>query len=294
MAERRVFLLGRSLRHSVSAAFQNAAFAHLGLDYRYDAWEVEPDGLPAAVERLRQPDCAGANVTVPYKADAARLVDEASEDVRILGAANTIVNRDGRLEGHNTDVDGFARAMDGAGFEVRGGRAVVLGAGGAARAVVLALHRAGAAEVTVANRTLGRAETLARELNRRAGVKVRGIPWDRAPREIARAVLVVNCTPVGMRHGPDERRSPIDTALLPPGIMVCDIVANPIETTLIRDARRRGCATLGGLPMLVYQGALSFEYWTGRPAPLPVMLAAATAAMEVAATALDAGSNPVT
>lgn len=275
-----ILLLGRSLRHSISPAFQNAAFESLGLPFRYEAREVQPDGLPDALAALRTDGVAGANVTVPYKAEAAKNADLADDRVRVLEAANTLVNRDGRLEAHNTDVDGFARALADAGFDARGRRAVVLGAGGAARAVVLALHEAGVAGVVVVNRTLERAEKLARDLNRRTGVRVKPAPWDRMPRDIARADLLVNCTTVGMRHAAEEGQMPLDPALLPPAIFVCDIVANPLVTPLLAAAARRGCRTLGGLPMLVRQGALSFEYWTGRPAPIEVMFRAAEQAMQ--------------
>lgn len=277
---RRVYLLGRKVRHSVSPAFQNAAFRALDLPFVYEPLEFEPEAWGAVLERLRSPECAGANVTIPYKEDVAQAADAVDETVRVLGAANTVVQREGRLEAHNTDVGGFTASLLAEGFEPRGRRAVVLGAGGAARGVVLALHNEGIAGVVVVNRTLDRAERLARELNRRTGAPVKPAPWDRVARDLARADLIVNCTSIGMRYSETEGQSPLDPALLPPAGFVVDIVANPLETPLVLAARRRGCHAIGGLPMLVHQGALSFEYWTGQPAPIDIMMAAARAAME--------------
>lgn len=277
---RNVYLLGRKVRHSVSPVFQNAAFRALDLPIVYEPLECEPDAVAGALKRVRSPECAGANVTIPYKEDVAKAADVADETVRVLGAANTLVNRDGRIEAHNTDVGGFTAALLAEGFDPRGKRAVILGAGGAARGVVLALHNEGIAGVVVLNRTLDRAERLARELNRRTGAPVKPAPWDRVARDLARADLVVNCTSIGMRYSETEGQSPLDAALLPPAGFVVDIVANPLETPLVRAARRRGCRAIGGLPMLVHQGALSFEYWTGQPAPVDVMMAAAREAME--------------
>lgn len=272
-------IIGRTLAHSISPVFQNAAFEALGIDARYERWETEPEGLADLVASLRDPDALGANVTVPYKEDVAALVDALQGDAALTGAVNTIVRRGEQIEGHNTDVVGFQRALAGVLGDAPAGRCVVVGAGGAARGVVLALSRCGAKEIAVVNRTIERAIALCDDLARAAGIALMPLPLDEVGRALQAAQVVVNATSVGMAHGPDDGRSPIDGALLRPGMLVCDIVANPVETPLLRAAAKAGARTLGGLPMLVEQGAASFELWTGREAPRSVMYDAAERAM---------------
>jgi shikimate dehydrogenase len=230
---------------------------------------------------LRTVQALGANVTVPHKRAVMPLLDEVGEAARRTGAVNTIVVRDGRLAGYNTDIEGFVSALrEDGGLEPKGLRVAVLGAGGAARAVVWGLLGVGAAEVLVLNRTVARAQELAADLG--AG-RVHAIPLPAEPERCATLLadrdLLVHCTAIGMRHSATEGQSPLPAAAIPPGCFVVDIVANPLETPLLRDAATRGCRTLGGLPMLVRQGAASFALWTGHHAPLDVMFAAARQAM---------------
>jgi shikimate dehydrogenase len=202
-----------------------------------------------------------------------------SEDARRTGAVNTIVRRDGRLEGHNTDIIGFATALrEHGGFDAHAARALVLGAGGAARAVIDALLRDGADRIDLWNRTPERADALVGALSplRRQLHVVK----DDVGSAAAAADLIVNCTTLGMAGSPDAARSPLSEGEIPARAFVFDIVANPLETPLLARARARGCRTLGGLAMLVRQGAAAFELWTGRPAPLAVMFAAARGAMQ--------------
>lgn len=264
-----VALLGWPLGHSVSAAFQQAAFDYCGVDARYEPWETPPDALPQRVAALRALEVLGANVTIPHKEAVTEFLDEVDPEADRIGAVNTIVRREGRLLGYNTDGVGFLQPLRQAGFDPRGRRVLVVGAGGAARAVVAALLDAGAAAVVVANRTQGRAE----ELARRFGIAAAASAED-AARE---AELIVNCTPVGMAGGP--RGLPLNPRRIRPGAFVYDIVANPPQTPLLAAARSRGCRTLGGLPMLVCQGAASFRLWTGQEPPLEVMMAAARRAL---------------
>ncbi|MBI4202846.1 MAG: shikimate dehydrogenase [Chloroflexi bacterium] len=272
-------IIGYPLGHSVSPAFQQAALDYCGVDARYEAWETPPEGVPQRVQWLRSPEVLGANVTVPHKEAVLPLLEGLSETARRIGAVNTIVNRAGRLEGHNTDVAGFMRALrEEGGFDPQGKLVLILGAGGAAKAVAFGLAVAGVARMTIANRTVGRAQELAAAVE--AVPQVRAValtpealtgdpPWD----------LIVNTTTLGMAGSPGEGESPLAEAQVPPGALVYDIVYNPKVTPLLATARRAGAHTLGGLPMLVYQGAEAFRLWTGLEAPVEVMFAAARRAL---------------
>ncbi len=277
----RLGIIGFPIGHSISPQFQQAALDHLGIEATYQAWEVKPDGLAAFIEGLRSPDVLGINVTVPHKEAVIPLLDGVDEWATAAGAVNTIVNRSGSLSGRNTDGAGFLRALREAGnFEPRGRRALVLGAGGAARGVVLALAREGTAKITIANRTRDRAQRLC-HVAADNGVQAQDISLD--PGALAQAAssaeLIVNCTTLGMTHGPDEHRSLLSHDQIPSAALINDLVYNPRETLLLKEARRAGASVLGGLPMLVYQGAASLEMWTGREAPVVVMLEAAARAM---------------
>ena len=274
-------IIGYPIGHSLSPVFQQAALDACGVNAQYVAYQVAPDEVEEFVNALRQPGSLGINVTVPHKLAVMPFLDEIDDWATEAGAVNTIVNRQGRLTGHNTDGYGFLRALrEGAGFEPRGRRALILGAGGAARGVVLALAREGVGELTIANRTLERAENLA-ELTRNRGITSRSIPL--SENDLAEAAdsseLIVNCTTIGMTHGPDVELIPLPWQAIRPDVLVYDLVYNPLETRLLRDAARVGLTTLGGIEMLVYQGAASFEMWLERPAPVTVMMAAAISAV---------------
>ena len=254
---------------------------YCGIDATYEAWEVAPPEVQAFVQSLRRPDVLGINVTVPHKQAVIPYLDEVDQWATEAGAINTIVNRDGRLTGHNTDGYGFLRALrEAGGFEPQGRRVLVLGAGGAARGVVLALLREGISQLIVANRTLPRAQALV-QLATQRGVAGQAIPlgWNELALAAVHSDLIVNCTTIGMTHGPDAKGTPLLMYQIPPTALVYDLVYNPLETPLLREAARAGAGVLGGIQMLVYQGAASFEMWTGRPAPVDVMLKAAMEAM---------------
>ncbi len=275
----RLGIIGHPIGHSISPLFQQAALDAIGFDGVYHPWDVAPDGVGEFVAGLRAPGTLGINVTVPHKEAVIPFLDEVDDWASIAGAVNTIVNRDGRLTGHNTDGIGFLRALrEGADFDLRGRDVLVLGAGGSARGVVYALARAGIAQLFIANRTLERAERLA-GIAIDSGVAAEALALSDAPTAAGEVSLIVNCTSMGMVHGPDETGSPLSADHIPAATLVNDLVYNPLETPLLREAARAGAATLGGIQMLVYQGAASFEMWTGQPAPVPVMLEAATAAM---------------
>ena len=274
-------IIGYPIGHSISPLFQQAALDRLSVPRRYRAYEVHPDAVGDFIASLRSEDALGINVTVPHKEAVMPFLDDVDDWAAEAGAVNTIVNRDGRLTGYNTDGYGFLRALtDEGGLDPSGKRVLVLGAGGSARGVVQALIRAEVGRLDIANRTLARAELLA-ELAEQRSVPAGATSLDpgQLSEAAASADLIVNCTSLGMRHGPDETASPITARQIPPGCLVYDLVYNPMLTPLLQEAELAGAKTLGGIAMLVYQGAASFELWLERPAPVSAMMDAALAAM---------------
>jgi shikimate dehydrogenase len=271
----RAFLFAHPAKHSLSPVMHNAALAQLGIAARYQARDVKPEDLRAALEELRGSNVWGVNLSIPHKQMALKMVDSMSEEARAIGAINTVVHRDGKLHGLNTDAPGFMRSLEDAGVNVRGKDVVVLGAGGAARGVCWALKQAGA-NVAVWNRTPERARELAEEFKLEAF-----LTDDLLKNAIEGSSGLVNTTSVGLEN-PNE--SPIADHLLPAGgdsnsQWVCDIVYRPLETRLLRNAREHGIKTVDGLGMLVHQGALALEAWTGRDVNVEVMRQAALEAL---------------
>lgn len=259
-------VLGWPLEHTLSPTIHNAAFRRLGLDWVYLAFPVPPESLEAAVAGLRALGARGANVTMPHKETVLPFLDSLTEEAASLGAVNTIENLAGRLVGHNTDVEGFTRFLqDDAGADVQGRSALMLGAGGAARAVGRALSDLGIGSLQVAARDLTRSEGLAEVV---PGVE--GIGWERAARAAGEADVIVNCTPVGAA-GEDL----LPDAVFRPGQVVIDLLYRPPKTPLQERARAAGAEAWGGLGMLVHQAAASFRIWTGQEPPLDVMSVAA-------------------
>jgi shikimate dehydrogenase len=255
----------------------NAAFEALKMDWRYGALPVPPEGLAQAVRGLRGQGYRGANVTIPYKEAVLGLMDELSEAARGIGAVNTIVVRpDGRLVGENTDWLGFLHPLDRRGFDLRGRRVLLLGAGGAARGVDYALGQREAGEVAIWNRTPGRARELAAHLSGAFPGMTVTVGQDIGGLLGSNTSLVVNTTAAGM--WPGEEESPWPEGLAFPAEALCyDLVYRPERTRFMRQAEGGGCTTQGGLEMLVIQGALAFELWTGQKPPVEVMLPAARA-----------------
>jgi shikimate dehydrogenase len=265
-------VIGKPVRHSLSPVIFNAAFAATGLDGVFVALEVDEDAMPAALDGARALGLRGLSVTMPGKEVAAKLVDELTPDAAELGAVNSIRVDGRRLVGHNTDGPGFVDAIRlDEGFEPAGRTALVVGAGGAARAVVRALAAAGVADLAVAGRTASRAERAASL----AGSIGRCVSLDTP---IA-ADLVVNATPVGMRAGDDDGGLPFDAATLQRADLVVDLIYHPLETPLLALARERGIAATNGVGMLVHQAGHQFSSWTGQPPPLDAMRAAVATAL---------------
>jgi len=275
-----IALIGYPLGHSVSPIFQQAALDRRHMDMKYLAWEVVPEGLAGALERLRQPENLGANVTIPYKEKVLPFLDRLEGQARDIGAVNTIAKDKGALVGYNTDGQGFLQALrEEGGLEPRGYEVVLLGAGGAARALAFSLLKAKVRSLTIYNRGLEGAQKLAGDLEKvlARGQVVRALPWDDRLSGLPPCQLVVQATPLGTRG---DSASPLPARLIPRGVLAYDLVYNPPETPFLKEARKAGARALGGLPMLVYQGASSFKLWTGQDAPLEVMLQAAEKALK--------------
>jgi len=276
-----VGIIGHPLGHSVSPAMHNAAYRELGLDYEYLPFEVQPEDLPEALNGFRALHMAGFNVTIPHKERIVPLLDEVTKLARIIGAVNTVENQDGRLVGYNTDGPGFLNALtEEAGFEPKGKEAVVLGAGGAARAVAIMLAEVGAKRVTVTDVDEFKGQELAEYLGTLSKTKAtfEKIGSASLKESIAGADLLVNATPVGMH--PNVNDSPLpDKVKLNKKTVVYDLVYNPAETKLLKTAQAAGCRAVSGLGMLVQQGALAFTVLTGEEAPLETMWNAAKKAL---------------
>ena len=274
-------VIGDPIQHTLSPAMHNAALEATHLDYAYVPFRVLPQQLKAAIDGMRGLQIAGLNVTVPHKPAVLELVDELAPEARAIGAVNTVANADGRLTGHNTDAFGVLESLRrDLGLDRLPACVAVLGAGGAARAVLYAvLQRPEVERVIVANRTPERAEALAQTLDKRDAVTVTSLAA--APAALHQAELLINTTSVGMP--PQAGLSPLpDSSGLHDRMAVLDTVYSPAVTVLMRQARAAGARTVNGLGMLAYQGARSFHIWTGVWPPVQVMRLAITAQLRAA------------
>jgi len=266
---KRVVLIGHPVAHSLSGAMQQAAFDQLGIDATYELWDRPPIELADAIAELRGEDFLGANVTIPHKERVVPMVDRLTEEGQATGAVNTITREGKRLVGHNTDVAGFRVALDKlVGKQKMPRAAVVLGAGGGARAVVYGLITEGFQRIVVFNRHLHRAEGLVKHFGRTAAhMELRAMPWHESiiESELAKTKLLVNATSIGLIS--DE--SPIPAEVLHAELLVLDVIY--AKTRLLKDAAAAGAETLDGELMLLHQGAAAFTLWTGQPAPLDLM-----------------------
>jgi shikimate dehydrogenase len=275
-------LFGYPVNHSVSPAMHNRAFAALGLDCCYLPFRVARENLQEAVAAVRALKLGGVNVTIPHKEAVCAYLDQIQPDAAIIGAVNTIVNRDGCLLGYNTDAAGFLAALQQEGeFDPRGRRAVILGSGGAARAVGFTLALSGIDKIWIFDRDIQKAVNLAADLTAKTNACAKGsdLSSQSLPVVLEQASLLVNATPVGM-YPNVEQVPPICPEWLSPGLMVYDLVYNPPQTRLLARAAERGCRVLSGIGMLTLQGARAFELWTGHPAPVIVMRRAVEEALQ--------------
>lgn len=265
-------IIGDPVEHTMSPAMHNAAFKELNLDYVYVTFRVKPSALAEAIEGLRALGICGFNVTIPHKINIIPLLDKIDPTAKQIGAVNTVVNNDGILTGYNTDAPGFLQAMLDSNINPGGKKIAVLGAGGASRGISLILAE-NKAIVTLLNRASGmeRATTLATTLSDSTGAEIKALELNNAnlERVLDKTDILVNTTSVGMT--PDTDNSPVPANLLKPGLVVYDIVYNPIRTKLIRDAEAAEAKTISGIDMLVWQGALAFEKWTEKKPPVALM-----------------------
>lgn len=261
-------LIGHPVKHSLSPLMHNTAFEELGLNSIYLAFKVEKSSLGDAVKGLKSLGVCGFNVTIPHKVEIVEYIDEKDRSAVDIGAVNTVVNRDGWLIGYNTDVQGVIFALERAGLTPLRGLAVIIGAGGAARAVVTALALMGCEEILILNRTEERGITLAHEAEKRYGIRCRGLKltYKNLERNVEDADLIVNATSLGMH--PEIDQSPVPKELIPEGAAVFDVVYTPLETRFLREAKERGAKTIPGIDMLIGQGASSFKLWTGKEFPV--------------------------
>ena len=266
-------VIGDPVAHTASPAMHNAALQVLKLDYVYAAFRVAPAALPQALAGMRALGMVGLNVTVPHKQAVMAHLDEISAEAQSIGAVNTIANRDGRLVGYNTDAFGIVQSLKADGdLDPLPPKVVLLGAGGAARAVLYALlARDEVEEVLLLNRTVEKAAALAGDLDSTGKVRVGSLAETAS---IGDAGLLINATALGM-HPRDDVSPLADPSCLHEHILVADIVYNPLETVLMRQAAAAGASAINGLGMLAWQGARSFEIWTGVGPPVEAMIAAA-------------------
>ena len=265
-------VIGDPIEHTMSPAMHNAAFREKGIDYLYAAFRVKKEELGKAIEGMRALNIKGLNVTIPHKVEVIPFLDELDPLAEKIGAVNTIVNQDGVLKGYNTDASGFLQSLLEKGIEPEGKNVVILGAGGASRAISLILADSNA-NLTILNRLLelGWAIELADRISKVFGREVKALELNREnlAEPLAKADILVNATSVGM--SPDIDQTPVDSDLLRPKLVVFDIVYNPIKTRLLREAEAAGAETISGVEMLVWQGALAFEKWTSQKAPVDLM-----------------------
>jgi shikimate dehydrogenase len=270
-----VGLFGYPVKHSLSPAMHNAAFEFLGIDYCYVTFPVHPDRLADAVRGIRALSLGGVNVTVPHKEKVMAFLDEINEEASFIGAVNTVKNEDGKLTGFNTDGRGFMQSLAEVGIGVKDKKVLIVGTGGAARAIGYYLCKE-ASKVHLFDIDTPKAEVLAKHLN---GVRQNAWTIDAASMKRGEFIggmdIVINATPLGLKPGDP---SPVDISLIKKYHVVCDLIYK--ETPILRAAAEKGCKTMHGLGMLMWQGVIAFEIWTGIKPPVEIMKAALLKRME--------------
>jgi shikimate dehydrogenase len=266
-----VGVFGYPVAENPTGVMIEPAFAALGLKWRYQLFEVLPEDLAAAMQGLRAMNMRGINLTIPHKVNVLQYLDEVSPDARLMGAVNMVHRQGDRLIGENTDGKGFLKSLrEDAGVNPAGKQVVILGAGGAARAITVELALAGAAQITIVNRSAGRGQALTNLLNQETPVSAEFVLWDGAYAVPPEAAVLVNATSIGLY--PNVEGYPnLDYDTIRPDMTVCDVIPNPPQTPFLNQGRQRGAKTLDGLGMLVNQGVIGFKLWTGQDAPVDVM-----------------------
>lgn len=259
-------IIGYPVEHSFSPQMHNFISEYMNADYTYSAWRVSPDSLKSAIDGMRALGIAGINVTAPHKLEVMRYIDEVSDDAKILGSVNTVVNRDGRLYGYNTDADGFYKSLADEGIAVKDKRILIIGAGGVVKPTLIRLIRENPKSVTLVNRTKSKAEDLADRIKADTGFLVE------TDVKYSDFDIVINTTSAGME--PQVNSLPIDAidefddlSFINENTAAVDMIYNPDETLFLREAKKRGAKTMNGLNMLINQGIISYELFTGIKLP---------------------------
>jgi shikimate dehydrogenase len=274
-----VGVLGFPVAENPTGVMQEAAFAALGLNWRYLTMEVKPENLADAMRGVRALGMRGINLTIPHKVAVMALLDDIAPDAKAIGAVNTVYREAERLIGANTDGKGFLRGLREAAIDPKGKRVAVLGAGGAARAITFELAFAGASELIVINRSEERGQNLVKALRKDTSAAIEFVPWSSTYAVPPTIDILVNATSIGLYPNVDALPD-ISLDQARSELFVCDVIPNPPDTRLMQLARSRGLRTLNGLSMLVHQGTIGFELWTGQPAPEAVMKEALRRAFE--------------
>ena len=267
-------VIGDPIEHSLSPIMQTAAFEALNLDYVFLAFKVKPARVEDAVNGMRALNIRGLNVTMPHKSKVINFLDRVDLSAQIVNSVNTILNKESLLFGFNTDGVGALRALKENGVELKGRKVLLLGAGGAARAIAYTMAKE-ADELAILNRTVKQAQAITKLLEKSCNKKIvaGSLSLSDVQRNLQDSDILINATSIGMK--PTAEESPVAPKLLRPNLAVMDIVYNPLETKLAKDAKAAGAKVVSGIEMLIYQGAASFEIWTGKSAPVEVMRKAA-------------------
>lgn len=259
-------VIGDPIEHSLSPLIHNAAFRELGLDCTYIGYRIPKGELEEGISALKKISITGFNVTIPHKVEIMRYLDKVDETSSLIGATNTVTNEDGRLRGYNTDMDGFLEPIKKRNLPIKGSDVLILGAGGAARAVIAAFAKEKSKEITIANRTLDNAKNLA-SFSNKLGLKSKTIPWDELNNQELSYNYIINCTSLGLKNEP----SPVSKDRFKKDMIVYDIVYRPMNTDFILKAKECGATVIHGYEMLLGQATRSFEIWHGIEAPYNAM-----------------------
>lgn len=268
---KKLIIIGDPIEHSLSPIMHNAALKELNLDkeWTYTKLRVKSIELANLVKKMRDDEITGINVTIPHKINIIQHLDGLTKEAQLIVAVNTITKENGRITGHNTDGIGCLQALVESNVNIDG-KIIILGAGGAARAIVFALAMNGAREIIIFNRTAEKAKLLANEVTQKTNAIVRAENLENIKKELIDADILINCTSIGMK-GEQENKTLVTTSDLHPNLIVMDIIYNPLNTRLLEEAKNAGCKTINGINMLVNQGAAALEIWTGKKAPTEIM-----------------------
>ena len=269
-----VGIIGNSIKHSLSPVIQNLALKTHSIDANYEIWDTPLSELKNRIEFLKEYGVLGANVTIPYKEQVIPLLDSLSDEVKTIGAVNTIVNRDGQLHGENTDSKGFIKDItDRHNITITNKNILVLGAGGSSKAIIYGLLKNNCQSVTIINRTQAKAEDIVNKFSGMGNIKTTSLNINQTE-DLSNFDIIINCTSFGMKHSELEGKLPIPKHLIKQCEIFYDLVYNPTITPIVQEIQKYGGIGINGIGMLIEQGGLSFKLWTGLEAPIESMYSA--------------------